>query len=105
MIVVFGTSSHEPAQLGQLIGEKVGVRFTGRESDYRGIYLLARFGTARIEIQPNAIPGDGDTADLYADGHPGVSVLVLVDGPDQDGRLSAGIAAIDGLVLLEVWCT
>ncbi|WP_405863550.1 hypothetical protein [Streptomyces sp. NBC_00005] len=33
--------------------------FTERDSDYRGVYHLATSLNGRIEIQPNAIPGDG----------------------------------------------
>jgi hypothetical protein len=33
------------------------VVFVERESHYRGVYHLAQFGAARIEIQPNAIDG------------------------------------------------
>lgn len=105
MIAVYGTSAHEPAELGQLIAERLGIRFTKRESDFRGIYLVARLGEARIEIQPNAIPGDDDQSDLYADEHPGTPVLVLVSGPEQDGALSTGLAAIDRLAILEIRCT
>jgi hypothetical protein len=102
MIALYGTSTHEPAELGRLIAEHLGVQFTERESDYRGIYLAARLGQARIEIRPNAIPGDDDQPDLYADEHPDTPVLVLVTGPDQDGALGAGLAAIDGLAVLEI---
>ena len=104
MIALYGTSTHEPAELGRLIAEHLGVQFTERESDYRGIYLAARLGQARIEIQPNAIPGD-DQCDLYADQYPDTPVLVLVSGPDQDAALGAALAAIDGLAALEVRCT
>ena len=102
MISLYGTNTHEPAELGQLIAELLGVRFTERESDYRGIYLAARLGQARIEIQPNAIPGDDDQPGLYSDAHPDTPVLVLVSGADQDGALGAGLAAIDGLAALKI---
>jgi hypothetical protein len=105
MIAVYGTSTHEPAELGRLIAERLGIRFTERESDYRGIYLAARLGEARIEIQYNAIPGGDDQSDLYADEYPDTPFLVLVSGPDQDGALSSGLATIDGLAILEIRCT
>ena len=105
MIAVYGTRAHESAELARLIAERLNVRFTERESDYRGIYLATRHGEARIEIQPNEIPGDDDTTDLYEDRHPDIPVLALVSGPDPGGTLSAGLATIDGLALLEIWCT
>lgn len=105
MIAVYGTCAHEPADLGRLIAELLGVRFTEHENDYRGIYLAARLGEAHIEIQLNAIPGDDDQLDFYADEHPDTPVLVLVSGPDQDGALSTGLAAIAGLAVLEIRCT
>jgi hypothetical protein len=104
MIALYGTRTHEPGELARMITERLGVRFTERESYYRGIYLVARLGEARIEIQPNTIPGDDDQCDLYTDKRPDTPLLVLVTGPDQDGALSTGLAAIEGLAVLEIHC-
>lgn len=101
MFAVYGTSTHGPRALAQLISERLGVAFSERDSYFRGTYLTAQAGQARIEVQSNAIPGDGDQTDLYADDYPDVSVLVLCAGADLDHSLNTTLESIAGLAPLE----
>ncbi|WP_149824534.1 hypothetical protein [Streptomyces tailanensis] len=95
----YGTSTHTVDELVRLVGDRLGLVFTERDSDYRGIYLLAGSLNGRIEIQPNAIPGDDGEDDLYAPEHPAHQVLLLTT-PVLDPALQARLGAIEGLVPL-----
>ncbi|WP_369263506.1 hypothetical protein [Streptomyces sp. R35] len=68
----YGTSTHTASELVHLVTGRLDVVFTERESDYRGVYHLAQGTYGRIEIQPNAIPGDDGQDDLYTPQHPAV---------------------------------
>ncbi|WP_248508433.1 hypothetical protein [Streptomyces sp. D2-8] len=61
----YDTSTHTASELVRLVTGHLDVIFTERESDYRGVYHLDQGTYGRIEIQPNAIPGDDDQDDLY----------------------------------------
>lgn len=72
--------------------------FTERESDYRGVYHLAQGPYGRIEIQPNAIPGDDGQDDLYTPEHPAVRILLLTNTPAPEPTLQTRLGTIQGLV-------
>lgn len=97
----YGTSAHTARQVANLLTDRLGVVFVERESDYRGIYLLATFNDAtRIQVQPNAIPGDDGNNDLYDEQHPDVAVLLLVTTPGPDPALQNQLSGIEGLARL-----
>ncbi|WIN00646.1 hypothetical protein ACTOB_004363 [Actinoplanes oblitus] len=96
----YGTSAYPVAELARLLTEQLGVSFIERDSCYRGVYLVADAGTQRVEIQPNAIPGDDDEDDFYDGDHPGIQTLVLVSGPHRDNPLTAHLDSIDALTAL-----
>ncbi|MFI2764760.1 hypothetical protein ACH5A3_38965 [Streptomyces echinatus] len=95
---LYGTSTHTADELARLVSDRLGLVFTERDSDYRGIYHLADTRDRRIEIQPNLIPGeDGDEDDLYAPDHPAAQALLLTTTPAPDPTLQARLRAIEGL--------
>ncbi|MFI8185959.1 hypothetical protein ACIF70_36385 [Actinacidiphila glaucinigra] len=97
----YGTNSYTANELSSLLAHRLAARFTERESDYRGVYFLATLAdTTRLEVQPNAIPGDDGEDDLYEDEYPDVSVLVLVTSPAVDEAFSDELSAIEGLIRL-----
>jgi hypothetical protein len=96
----YGTNTCTPAELAQLVAARLDLTFVERESDYRGTYLVAQTSSHRIEIQPNAIPGNDDQEDLYDPGHPQMQTLLLVTGPDQDTALNARLDSVGGLTSL-----
>ncbi|WP_200309297.1 hypothetical protein [Streptomyces adelaidensis] len=96
----YGTSAHTAGEPARLVGDRLGPVFTERDSEYRGVYHLAESLDARIEIQPNPIPGDDGEDDLYAPEHPAVQVLLLVTTPTPDPALRALLRSIEGLVHL-----
>jgi len=53
------------AELAQLVADQLGLTFVEHHSYYRGLYFVADAQPYRIEIQPNAIPGDHGQDDLY----------------------------------------
>lgn len=75
--------THTAGELVRLVGDRLGLVFTGRDSDYRGVHHLAGISNGRIEIQPNPIPGDDDEDDLYAPEHPAAQVLLLTTTPTR----------------------
>ncbi|MFD0059631.1 hypothetical protein [Streptomyces sp. NPDC056690] len=79
--------------------------FTERESDYQGVYHLAQGTYGRIEIQPNAIPGDDGQDDLYTTEHQAVRVLLLTNTPASEPTQHTRLGTIQGLVHLgrESW--
>ncbi|MDQ0956206.1 hypothetical protein QFZ66_000084 [Streptomyces sp. B4I13] len=101
----YGTSTHTASELVRLVADHLDVVFTERESDYRGVYHLAQGTYGRIEIQPNAIPGDDGQDDLYTAEHSSVRVLLLTDTPAPEPTLHTRLGTIQGLVHLsrESW--
>ncbi|MER6427755.1 MULTISPECIES: hypothetical protein [unclassified Streptomyces] len=97
----YGTSVHTARQLADLVTDRLGAAFTERDSDYLGAYLLATLSDAtRIQVQPNAIPGDDGDDDLYDEQHPDLTVLLLITAPSPDTVLHDQLAGIEGLVRL-----
>ncbi|MET8771105.1 hypothetical protein [Streptomyces sp. NPDC004658] len=95
----YGTSTHTASELVRLVGDRLGLVFIERDSDYRGVYHLADTSSERIEIQPNPIPGDED--DLYAPEHPAAQVLLLTITPTPNPALQARLDSIEGLAHLD----
>ncbi|RSN78696.1 hypothetical protein DMH26_39515 [Streptomyces sp. WAC 05379] len=98
---IYGTSSHTADELVRLAGSLLGLVFTERDSDYRGLYHRADSSDAEIEIQPNTIPGDDGEDDLYATEHPLAEVLLLTTTPAPDPAMRAQLLAIEGVVHLK----
>ncbi|WUD72086.1 hypothetical protein OG937_10480 [Streptomyces sp. NBC_00510] len=97
----YGTSSYTARELSGLLADRLAATFTERESDYLGVYFLATLAdTTRLQVQPNAIPGDDGADDLYADEYPDASVLLLVTSSAADEALSDELSAIEGLTQL-----
>ncbi|MFF6793683.1 hypothetical protein ACFY9C_31970 [Streptomyces filamentosus] len=98
---IYGTNSSTAEELAGLLADRLDVTFTERESDYLGVYFLATLAdTTRLQIQPNAIPGDDEEDDLYDDEHPDVSALVLVTSRTAAEPLSDELSAVGGLTRL-----
>ncbi|MFG2275848.1 hypothetical protein ACGFNY_39565 [Streptomyces chartreusis] len=95
----YGTSTHTASELVRLVSDCLGLVFTERDSDYPGVYHLASSLNGRIEIQPNAIPGD-DGDDLYAPEHPATQVLLLTTTPAPNPALQTRLGSIEGLIHL-----
>ena len=95
----YGTNTYAAPELSGLLADRLNVTFAERDSFYRGIYSRATLAdTTRIEIQPNAIPGDDGELDPYDQEHPEVAVLLIVTSPDGVDPSTAGLlSAIDGL--------
>jgi len=96
----YGTSTHSADELVRLVSDRLGLVFTERDSDYRGVYHLASTPNGRIEIQPNPIPGDDDEDDLYTPEHPAAQVLLLTTTPTPDSALRTRLDSIEGLTHL-----
>ncbi|MEV7082178.1 hypothetical protein AB0N88_27150 [Streptomyces sp. NPDC093516] len=96
----YGTSTRTADGLVRLVSDRLGLVFTERNSDYRGVYHLANSHNGRIEIQPNPIPGDEEEDELYAPEHPDVRVLLLTTTLNPDPSLQARLASVEGLVHL-----
>lgn len=96
----YGTSTHTAAELVRLVSDRLGLVFTERDSDYRGVYHLASIPNGRTEIQPNPIPGDDGEDDLYAPEHPAAQVLLLTTTRAPDPALQARLGSIEGLIHL-----
>ncbi|MGX1274855.1 hypothetical protein [Streptomyces phaeoluteigriseus] len=82
---IYGTSTHTADELARLVSDRLGLVFTERDSDYRGVYHLAGSPNGRIEIQPNPIPGDD--GDFYAPEHSSAQVLLLTTTSTPDPGL------------------
>ncbi|MDV9177678.1 hypothetical protein R6V09_47105 [Streptomyces sp. W16] len=93
----YGTSIHTADELARLVSGRLGLVFTERDSDYRGVYHLASSPNGRIEIQPNPIPGDDD---LYAPEHSSAQVLLLTTTATPDPALHARLGSLEGLIHL-----
>ncbi|WP_405861849.1 hypothetical protein OG361_40545 [Streptomyces sp. NBC_00090] len=97
----YGTNTYTAQQLADLLATRLPATFAERESDYLGVYFLATLpDTTRINVQPNAVPGDDGEDDLLEDDYPDVSVLLIVTAPAQAQLLNTELAAIDGLARL-----
>ncbi|MFE7330088.1 hypothetical protein ACFU8W_35020 [Streptomyces sp. NPDC057565] len=96
----YDTSTHTASELVHLVTGHLDVVFTERESDYRGVYHLARGAYGRIEIQPNSISGDDSQDDLYTPEHPEVQVLLLTNTPVPEPTLHTRLGAVQGLAHL-----
>jgi hypothetical protein len=94
---MYGTGTHTADELVRLVSDRVGLVFTERDSDYRGVYHLAGSADGQIEIQPNLIPGDHDEDELYAPEHPAAQVLLLATTPVPNLALQACLVSIEGL--------
>ncbi|MGW7051212.1 hypothetical protein [Streptomyces sp. NPDC054887] len=97
----YGTSTHAADELVQLVSDCLGLVFTERDSDFRGVYHLAGVPNGRIEIQPNSIPGDDGEDDLYSSEHPAAHMLLLTTTAIPDPALQARLGTIEGLVHLQ----
>ncbi|MFI6499573.1 hypothetical protein [Nonomuraea typhae] len=94
----YGTATLTMPDLTHALSVRLGVTFIERDSHYRGTYLTATLANGtRIDIQPNAIPGDEPDDDLYAPGQPEATLLILTTEPDHDNELHRHLAAIEGL--------
>ncbi|MDQ0990753.1 hypothetical protein [Streptomyces sp. V3I7] len=96
----YGTSTHTADDLVRLVSVRLGLVFTERDSDYRGVYRLPSSPGGRVEIQPNRIPGDNGQDDLYAPEHPSTQVLLLTITPVADPAMQARLGSIEGLIHL-----
>jgi hypothetical protein len=96
----YGTPAHTADELARIIADQLGLTFAEHDSYYRGSYFLADAPPYRIEIQPNAIPGDDGHEDLYDPEHPEARTLLLVTGPQRATSLDASLDSVDALVLL-----
>jgi hypothetical protein len=96
----YGTSTHTADELVRLVSDCLGLAFTERDSDYRGVYHLASSPNERIEIQPNPIPGDDGEDELYAPEHPAAQVLLLITTAVPDLALHTRLGSIEGLIRL-----
>ncbi len=94
----YGTNSYTAKELAGLLADRLDVTFTERESDYLGVYFLATLAdTIRLQIQPNAIPGDDGEDDLYDDEYPDMSALLLITSPAAAEPLSDELSAVGEL--------
>ncbi|MFM9633244.1 MULTISPECIES: hypothetical protein [Streptomyces] len=96
----YGTSTHTADELARLVSDRIGLVFTERDSDYRGVYHLGDNPKARIEIQPNPIPGDDGEDDLYAPEHSSAQVLLLTTTSTPDPSLHTRLRSLEGLIHL-----
>jgi hypothetical protein len=97
----YGTNTYTARELSGRLADQLGIAFTERESDYLGVYFLATLAdTTRIQIQPNAIPGDDGEDDLYEDEHPEMTVLLRVTTPDAVQPHTADLSTVEGLTRL-----
>jgi hypothetical protein len=96
----YGTSTHTAAELVRFVSDRLGLVFTERDSDYRGVYHLGNIPNGRIEIQPNLIPGDDGGEELYAPEHPAAQVLLLTTTPTPVPALPTRLGSIEGLIHL-----
>ncbi|PWI05229.1 hypothetical protein DIZ27_40550 [Streptomyces sp. NWU339] len=94
---LYGTSIHTAGALARLVGDRLGLVFTERESACRGIYHLADSPEKRIELQPDPIPGDDGDDDLYAPERPAAQVLLPTTTLAPDSTLQARLRSVEGL--------
>ncbi|WP_406310201.1 hypothetical protein [Streptomyces sp. NBC_00623] len=98
---ICGTNTYTARELAVLLADRLAAAFAERESDYLGVYFLATLAdTTRIQVQPNAIPGDHGEDDLYEDEYPDVSVLLLVTSPAAAAPLNDELSAVEGFTRL-----
>ncbi|WP_316741595.1 hypothetical protein [Streptomyces sp. MK7] len=96
----YGSSTRTAIELVRLVSDRLGVVFTEREGDYRGIHHLADGPDGRIETQPNPITGDDGEDDLCAPEHRGAQNLLLTTAPAPAPTLPTRSDSIDGLAHL-----
>ncbi|MEU3853530.1 hypothetical protein [Streptomyces sp. NPDC029554] len=96
-----GTGDHAPEELASLVGARLGLVFSARDSDFLGAYHLAAFPGGQIRVQPNRIPGDDGEDDLHAEDLPADWVLLLTTTAAGGAALAARLDAIDGLVRID----
>ncbi|KOU60216.1 hypothetical protein ADK57_31210 [Streptomyces sp. MMG1533] len=96
----YGTSTHTADELVRLVSDRLGLVFTKRESDYRGVYHLADSLDGEIAIQPNPIPGDDGEDDLYLPEHPEARVILLTTTEALDPGPQMRLGAVEGLIRL-----
>ncbi|GGU52058.1 hypothetical protein [Streptomyces violascens] len=96
----YGTKSHKAKELAGLLAPLLDLAFAEHDSYFRGEYLKAEAGGTTIEIQSNAIPGDGEEDDLYASEHAASQTLVLVTAPAPDSALNSTLTSVEGLEAL-----
>ncbi|SEG94166.1 hypothetical protein SAMN05216223_12961 [Actinacidiphila yanglinensis] len=97
----YGTNTYTAKELADLLADRLDVTFAQRESDYLGVYFLATLvDTTRLQVQPNAIPGDDGEDDLYDDEHPDVSVLLLITSSAAAEPLNDELSAVESLTRL-----
>ncbi|MGW3208659.1 hypothetical protein [Streptomyces sp. NPDC001135] len=100
MYDTYGAQNHTAEELAGLLAPLLNLTFAEHDSYFRGGYLKAEAGHAEIEIQPNAIPGDGEEDDFYASEHTAFQTLVLVIAPAPDSALNTILASVEGLEVL-----
>jgi len=96
----YGTGAHTATDLAQLLSSRLGLVFDERESDFWGTYHRAVTPDREIRVQPNAVPGDDGMDELSDPELPASYVFVTVTTATPDPALRAGLASIEGLVLL-----
>lgn len=89
-------SSHTAHELAQLLANRLDLVFVEHDSYFRGPYLAADVPTGRIEIQPNAIPGDDGHHEPFDEDYPTTPTLLLVTAEEPD-TTTACLNSIDGL--------
>ncbi|MFF8315175.1 hypothetical protein [Streptomyces lydicus] len=97
---VYGTRTHTASELARLLAGHLGLPFTERDSYYRGVYHVADGVHGRIEVQPNALPGDAGQDDLWWPEHPTVQVLLEITTPHPDPTLHRRLGSLTGLTHL-----
>ncbi|MDK1347417.1 hypothetical protein QNO09_29785 [Streptomyces sp. 378] len=96
----YGTSTDTADDLVRRVRDHLGLVFTERDSDYRGVYHLASIPNGRTKIQPNPTPGDDGEGDLYAPQRPAAQVLLLTTTRAPDPASRARLGSIEGLIHL-----
>ncbi|MFI1616850.1 hypothetical protein ACH4VT_07670 [Streptomyces lydicus] len=103
---VYGSRTHTTSELTRLLTGHLGLAFTERDSDYRGVYQVAYDARGRIEVQQNALPRDtGDQDELWWPEHPTVQVFLEITTQHPDPTLHRRLGSLTGLVHLhhEAW--
>ncbi|MEU6913304.1 hypothetical protein [Streptomyces olindensis] len=98
---VHGTDAYSADELVSLLGDRLGLVFTERDSHFLGVYHVAAIPGGRVTVQPNAIPGDDGEDDLYAEEHPPDWLLLLTTTSVEDAELPARLDSIEGIVRMD----
>ena len=76
---LYGSMNMDMVGLRSAVGTALDVQLSEHDSYFRGIYLLAATPTGeRIEVQPNAVPGD-DGDEPYESDFAAYPMLVLLN--------------------------